>query len=57
MLGESAWEGGRELQPREVVTICDHLRFLSIGQKKGEIGWKSSELRFTAWFRALVETP
>ena len=31
VLGEGARQDGRELQTREVVTICDHLQFLGGG--------------------------
>src|SRR6266516_6244172 len=41
VFGEGAREDGREFQPEEVVTICDHLRLLTIGQEKSEIGWKT----------------
>src|ERR1043166_7404308 len=41
MLGKRTRNHRRKFQAGEVVTICDHLSFLGIIEKKGEVGRKS----------------
>jgi hypothetical protein len=46
MFGESPGEHRGEFQALEVVTICDHLEFLGLGQLKEEIGGEPGFIAF-----------
>ena len=41
----------------EVVTVCDHLCFLFLGQTEHEAEGKRSRFRLIAWLKALVVAP
>ena len=41
MFREGEWPSTGELELRKVVTICDHLRLLVMGQLKAEVRWES----------------
>ena len=41
VLGKGQGQGSGKLEPRQVVTICDHLQLFLCRESKGEITWET----------------
>ena len=53
MLTEGRGQGRREFQLGEVVTICDHLLLLFVGEAEHEVGGKAARVAFDRLIQGL----